>query len=335
MKKIDLGYAALLLLTLSALMLAQDTRVSSPARTAPTLLSSLPPADAVAQVNVRRLLNEALPGILNNSPEKLAALNREIDQFKARTGIDPRSFDQIALGMRYTYPTTGIAKIETLTLAQGTYSAGAIVAAGHIAGNSKYQELKYQGRTIYIFRMDQQLKLFGLINVKVGDLAVCALDARTLAIGEPGTVRRAIDANRSQRGASPELIDLASQNPNAIMGFGGNITPALVESLKISNDAVAQDLSSVRVVYGALGMTQKDLEIFVAARTISAESAHNLGDTVTGLKQLGALVINRLPAAKAAAAKSAVDNLKITTQGNELQIRTTVAQAYVAAIFGK
>jgi hypothetical protein len=70
----------------------------------------------------------------------------------------------------------------------------------------------------------------------------------------------------------------------------------------------------------------------MAARTVDAYSAKNLGDTVEGLKQFGALFINRLPAAKGTLARTALNNLKITIQGNELQIRTAVAQSQVTPV---
>jgi hypothetical protein len=48
------------------------------------------------------------------------------------------------------------------------------------------------------------------------------------------------------------------------------------------------------------------------------------------LKQLGGLFINGLKGAKGTLARSALENLKATTTGNELQVRTAVAQSQVA-----
>ena len=76
------------------------------------------------------------------------------------TGIDLRSFDQIAFGMRYSYPSAGITKVNTVAVASGSSNTGAIVAAGRMIANGKYQEQKYQSKTIYIFTLDQQGKLF-------------------------------------------------------------------------------------------------------------------------------------------------------------------------------
>ena len=327
-----LPVALTILVGLFSLSLAQKNQAASVTTPASTLLTSLPTSDAIVLLKVKRVLDEALPKLLSGNPAKLAEAKAEIEQFKTRTGIDLRSFDQIAFGMRYTYPSAGITKVNTVAIASGSFSAGAIVAAGKMVANGKYQEQKYQSKTIYIFTLDQQAKLFGLVDVKVKDLAVCPLDSKTLALGDLQSVRAAIDVVKGRSHANAELIALASRDPNAIVGFGGNISRALLENLRISNDTIARNLTAVRQVYGTVGLTDKDLELLIAARTVDEYSAKNLSDTIEGLKQFGALFINRLPAAKGTLARSALGNLKITTQGNELQIRTAVAQAEIAPL---
>jgi hypothetical protein len=319
------------MLALPIVGLGQSTK-ATPARQAPSLLSLLPTSDAVALVDVNRVLDEALPKLLAENPQKLAEVSAELATLKSQTGLDVSSFDQIALGLQYTYPGEGITKIRSVALARGTFNAGAIVAAGRVAANGKYLERKYQGKTIYVFTLDRQLRLLGLWDLKIRDLAVVSLDGNTLALGDLESVQGAIDAIRTHKHANAELIALASRDPNAVVGFGGNISPALMQSLKLSNDSIARELTAVRQVYGSLGMTSTDLELMMAARTVDTYSAKNLGDTVEGLKQFGALFINRLSAAKGTLARSALTNLKITTQGNELQIRTAVAQSQVAPL---
>ena len=94
---------------------------------APSLLASLPESDAVALVKIKRALDEAIARLLASNPSKLAAANAQLDNFKTRTGIDPRAFDQVALGVRYSYPTERITKLHTVGLARGTFNAAAIV----------------------------------------------------------------------------------------------------------------------------------------------------------------------------------------------------------------
>jgi hypothetical protein len=280
------------------------------------------------------VLDEALPKLFADNSPKRAEIDRQIEEFKMRTGLDPRNVEEVALGMAYSYPSEGVTRINTLALANGNFTSGALVAAGRTAAVGKYREQKYQGRTIYIFTLDQQIKLLGLLDVSVRELAVCPLDSNTVALGDYLSVQRAVDATKGTGNANAELIALANQNPTAVLGFGGNISPAVLSNLRISNEAIAKDLASVRQVYGSLGITDKDLQMLVAARTINADSARNLSDTVEGLKAFGALFVNRLPAAKGALARSALGNLKITALGNELQIRTAVAQAEIAPVIG-
>jgi hypothetical protein len=302
-----------------------SSRVSS-------LLTSLPPSDAVALINVKRVLDEALPKLLAESPAKLTEVNDELAKFKNQTGLDPRAFNQIALGLQYTYPSEGTTQIRTVALAHGTFNSGAIVAAGRLAADGKYAEQKYQGTTIYVFALERQIRLLGLWDLKIGELAVASLDGHTLALGSLASVKDVIDSNRTGKRPNPELIALASRDPNAVLGFGGNMSEALLQNLRISNDGIARELTAVRQVYGTLGLTASDLELMLAARTVDNYAAKNLGDTVEGLKQFGGLFINRLSAARGSLARTALNNLKITTQGNELQVRTAVAQSQVTPL---
>ena len=312
-----------------------QTRNRNAARpAAPNLMSSLPQSDAVAQVKVKQLLNEAMPRMLANNPTKLSEINASIDKFKDRTGLDPRMFQQLALGVRFTYPTEGVTKAQTVALANGSFSAAAMMAAGRVASNGKYREEKYRDKTIYIFTLDENIKLLGVFDVTIGELAAAPLDANTLALGDPAGVRAAIDVPRNRKNANAELITLANHDPNAIIGFGANMSEQLVENLDIGNAPIATDLKALRQVYGSVGTTTTDLQLFLAARAVNATAAKSLSDTLEGLKQFGALLVGRLSGAKGVLAKSALSNMKIVADANELQIRTSVAQAEIGPLFG-
>jgi len=297
-------------------------------------MSSLPQSDAVVHVKMKQLLSEATPRILAGSPAKLSEVNASIDRFKDRTGLDPRMFQEVALGVRFTYPSEGVTKAQTVALANGTFSAAAMVAAGRVASNGKYREEKYQDKTLYIFTVDENLKLLGLFDVRIGELAAAPLDTNTLALGNPAGVRSVINAARSRKRPNAELIALASRDPNAVIGFGSNISEQLIANLDIGNAPIGADLRTLRQVYGSVGTTESDLQLFIAARAVNAEAAKNLGDTLEGLKQFGALFVGRLSGAKGVLAKSALANMKILADANELQIRTTVAQAEVGPLLG-
>ncbi len=296
------------------------------------VLSYLPASDGIALIDVRRLLNETMPRILAGDPAKLAQANADIDKFKTRTGIDPRAFDRVVLGMRYTYPSPKVTKLESVAIARGTFDAKALAAAGRGVASGKYREEKYRGATILIITINDQMKLFGLWDVRLNDLAVCALDPNSLAIGTLPNVRAAIDAGKKGSRGNGDLVLLATRDPNAVIGFGANVPKELMASLNVGNDTIAKDASSIRQVYASIGSTESDVSLMLVARTDSAEAANNLNDTVTGLKQLGGLFIGRMAPARKALAQSALDNLKITTRGTEVEIRTQVAAANLASV---
>lgn len=333
MKRKFLNLAIVILAVCSSQALAQTrNRNNAPAPTG--LLASLPESDAVAQIKLRQLLSDAMPRILASNPARLAEANASIESFKTRTGLDPRMFEQIALGVRFTFPSEGVTKTQTVALANGTFSPAAMVAAGRVASNGAYREEKYQGKTIYIFKLDETIRLFGMFNFRIGELAAAPIDANVLALGDPAGVHAAIDATSSRKRANAELIALANRDPNALIGFGSNLSEQLIRNVDFGNAPIAADLSKLKQVYGSVGSTEKDLELFLAARAVNAEAAKNLGDTIEGLKQFGALFVGRMSGAKGVLAKSALANMKIVTATNEIQIRTAVPQADVGPLMG-
>ena len=305
----------------------QKTTAAEPANIA----SYLPASDAVAIVDVKRMLNETMPSILGSDQAKLAQANAEVDKFKTKTGVDLRQFNRVAVGVRYAYPNAKTTKLETVAIAHGTFNAKAVSASARAAANGKSREEKYRGLTITIINVNDQIKVLGLWNMTISELAICPLDPTSLALGTLENVKAAIDAGKVGR-APAELIALASKDPAAVIGFGANITPELLAKLDVGNDTIAKDVSSIKQAYGSVGSTQSDVTLMMVARTDSADAAKNLGDTVEGLRQLGSMFIGRLADPRKALAESALNNLKVTARGMEVEIRTQVAAANLAAL---
>ena len=322
-------FALLLIVLLSSALVGQRQRTAAAASS--EAASYLPASDAVAIIDVKRLLNETMPSIMGNDPAKLAQANAEVEKFKTRTGIDPRSFDRVALGVHFTYPNANTTKLETVAIAHGTFDAKSLMASARAAANGKAREEKYRGATITIINVNDQMKMLGVWNMKINELAICVLDPNSLAIGSPANVRAAIDAGKRGR-ASADLIALASRDENAVAGFGANVPRELLNKLDVGNDTIAKDVSSIQQVYGSIGSTQTDVSLMLVAKTDSVQSAKNLGDTVQGLQQLGGLFIGRMAQPRKALAENALANLKITPRGNELEIRTQVTAANLAAL---
>lgn len=300
--------------------------------TATDIFAFVPKSYGIVVIEVNRLLNETLPSVFAGDTAKLAQINSEIDKFKTQTGIDARKFTRAVVASRYTYPSPNITKLEPVAIATGSFNSAAIVSSARAAAKGTSREEKYGGTTITIITINDQVRVFGFWNMSVRDLAIAPLNANTVAVGTPATVRAAIAAGKTPQHASTDLVMLATRDPQAVMGFGANVPSTLWAKLNLGTDAIAQDASSIRQTYGSVGTTTTDVSLVIVARTETPTAAKNLGDTVTGLKQLAGFAILQMTGQKKALAESALSNLKINVRANELELRTQVAAANIASL---
>jgi hypothetical protein len=336
-KKLTTSFVVLILLILatSPSSFAQRQRGTTTAAAAnqatASPLNALPASDAVMLIDLKRLLNDVAPRVLADDPAHLAKLNEHIDQFKTQYGLDLRSFERLALGVRFQNPRPGVTTTELVAVTRGTFNSGALLAAGRIAAKGKYQEEKYRTSTIYIFDLTEPGKAApNIMGMKVSKLAVAALDANTLVFGELEGVRSTIVASKERRrGINTELIQMAMRNPNAFVSFGANVPASLTQGKDFGNDEVNKNITAIRQAYGALGLTDNGFDLTAIARTANADQAKSLGDTLAAFKQFGAMFVSQLPPDKGKMAQAALDSLTITTAGNETQLKLEVAQAII------
>jgi hypothetical protein len=326
---------ALLSLIAAASAQAQDRQKTTAAAgtisAASSLLPTLPASDVAMFVDVQKILNDALPRALSGDKARMDKINAEIDTFKTRYGIDARQFERVAVGLRFVNRET-VTTTDTVALAQGRFNAGAMIAAARLAMKGKYQEQKHGKQTIYTFTINDRVKWLGLLNMRVSDVAVAALDSNTLAIGDPELVRAAIDAHDGRGRISPELVQMATRNPNAILGFSANVPPFVGAHLDVGNEEISKSIASIHQAYGSIGTTAAGYDMLMIARTAKPEQAQNLNDSFAALKQFSSFIIAQLPADKGKLAQSVIDNMKVTTAGTDLQIRLELAQTDIARL---
>ena len=200
--------------------------------------SYLPASDAIVVVDVKRMLNQTMPGILGGDAAKLADANAEVDKFKTKTGIDLHSIDRVVIGVHYTYPTPTSTRLETVAIAHGTFDARALAASARAAANGKSREEKYRGATITIVNVNDDLKLLGLWTMRVNELAICLLDQNSLALGTPANVRAAEIATREVN-AGYLTVMLEGKYTDAYLADAGNDAPKYTaEDLRIISSPV-------------------------------------------------------------------------------------------------
>jgi hypothetical protein len=291
----------------------------------------LPASDAVLTVALRRLFTEAVPRVFAGQPERVAHVNADVAQFKARTGIDARDFDTLAVGARLVALPSGATKLEHLVaIARGTFRPDALVAAGRLAAGNKFSEQKYGGKSVYVFAVNDEVKLFGLLKTHVSDLAMSVLDQNTLAVGEPDAVRAAIDAQGGRGRIDQGLLNFV-QNSGDLAAFAGNVPTGAFAGMDTGLPNVDRALAAIRGFYGSVGVTPAGFQMTSNLRAQTAADAKQLFDTAQALKQVAPGLIS-MAGERAKFAQGAINNLKLTMKGNEVQFRLELPQGDIAAL---
>lgn len=315
----------------------QPSRAVAPtvASTSAALAARLPVSDAVLTIDVKRLLAEGLPRAYANDAAGLARVNSEIDKFTQRTGIDARRFDVAALGTHYGQAQSGATTLETVALLRGAFDPAAVVAAARVAANGRAREERRAGKTINVFNFDERVKLLGLFNLHVTELAVSALDANTLAVGKLSRVREAVDAAQGRGRVAPEIVALATRAPSALVGAGGNVPASATQNLNFLSPEFSRSIAAIRQFYGSVGANGDGFQMLTALRTTDAASAKSLGGSIESLKAFAPFAIGQLArgnAEKARVLRGVVTATRINAEGNELQISLDLAQGDLVAL---
>src|SRR5215210_5376497 len=127
-------FQALLMMAVVAMLVLAGSqwgdRAAATATTASAELSSLPASDIIIFVDTQRLISDTLPNFLANDPTLLAKVNARLDRFQRETGIDPRSFDSLSIGLRFNdAPARG--DFKCVAIAHGGFNAASVIETAY------------------------------------------------------------------------------------------------------------------------------------------------------------------------------------------------------------
>lgn len=300
------------------------------------LAALLPASDAVAVGDMKRILADALPQLLSSNPQTLAEINRIVDDFKAKTGLDARQFERVAIGVKYNVISANKVEFDPVAVTRGNFNAAGLLGVAKIALKGKYREEKLGNRNLLVISLqdvaaqlpqdsakpDSIARLFSKLTT--GEIALLAVDQNTLAFGEVKQMRQLSASNGKT--ANAELIALASKNPNAVLSFAANVPQGTAGFLNFDNDEFGNIIGSLRYAFGSLDVAAGNANLTFTARTETAEQARNLKDTLLGLQSLSSFLRARKSAKNEALADLA-DSLKISQTANDVELRTVIPQS--------
>lgn len=348
MKNLFALFAAFVLLTGAAV--AQNTGRAVTAAANTDLISQLPASDAVANVNLKRLITDALPQILASKPAELEKINASIEKFKGETGLDARSFEQISVGMKFKQVRAGVIDVEPVALVRGTFNSKGLLALGKVAANGKFRQETVSGKTVYIFTLPEAAKkaakgaaprndknshsIDGFFDrLFTGEISVVALDDNTFALGKPAQIRSMLNPKAATLGA--DLAQLVQRNQNAIISFAGKMPPGAGAMFGIpANDQFGRVFSSMRLLHGSLDMNGGEALLNLAAQTTENSQAQELEEMLLGLQMLGKGFLGSKKGDKDQVMARLVETLSITREANEVQLRARMPQSDLDLIVG-
>jgi hypothetical protein len=262
-----------------------------PGSEAPDIFSAIPESDVLVYINVRRVLSDAVPRVLQGNSNALQDVKTGIDQLKAVTGVDAKEISRVVVGIR----ALGLAPDaqNVVVVAEGTFDAAGLVKAFRSDSPTSSNEERHGGRVLTIFRLPGAAsgeKAAGAKQETPGEKqrALVQLGPGMIVAGDIEGVRRAVDAFDSAQGrADPEIVSAVNGTPDALVSVAGRIPTELLQKELLKSASVGQmkDLMAARLtqmilsikqVHARLDMSTSGFPLLVAFTTGAPESASDL-----------------------------------------------------------
>src|SRR5437868_8381463 len=185
---------------------------------AQSVITNLPESDAVATVNVRRIVNETLPRLL--TVEQMSSVQSALAKAKKVAGFDVSNIETAVVGLRLNR-SAPLAMPSMLLVMRGSFNADALVSLLKIGLAGKTHDEKYGAKTLTLLKLNDVMPTGGsAATSRAVEIAIVALDGGTIAAGVPAYVKAAVDATGKNR-IKPELVQLVGREPNSLIAIAG------------------------------------------------------------------------------------------------------------------
>lgn len=336
----------ILLLNMAGFALTDDNRKKKPVSRVNGLARLLPATDGVVTLDVKRFFSMALPKLLAANQPMMDKVTAKIDEMKAKTGIDIRQFDHIAAGVVAKKIAEKKYDLEPVIIARGQVNSASLVSAAKLVSNGKYREEKAGEKTVYIFdtkdvatHAKQQVPAVKdsdtadkVISHLSKEIAIVAVDANTVAFGEPGLVRQTVAVNRTP--ISSELMGLLGKKETSVASFAAKLPDGMSAFLPLENDELGRNIDSIKYMYGSMDVGPDSAVIQMTARTLQNAQATALFETLEGLQMLGKAFLGGSKAPDKQVYARMIENAKLTAKGNEVMLDLQVPQADIDVLVG-
>jgi hypothetical protein len=270
------------------------------------LLQILPDGDAVAVVDIQRLVSsEMWTAVATQSPLKGTIESVQNEMSKVGMKITDLQAAAFVFSSGFNDPTVAVS---------GAFNQSAVLAELRSKANTKVTSEKYKNLDLYNVAVTGQAR----------NTSLAFLDQRTAVAGETAGVRAAIDnftgGGKSSVAQNPDLAAALAQNPTSAIRFALKMTGGALGSIP-SSELPLPDLSSVKLIFGGIDFTS-GMDINATLRSDSADHARNIAERLNGLLGMGKAYFGSSSTDKKMMAIAGALN-SITIVGSDVDVKIT------------
>ena len=328
---------AVAVLSILVFNLAGSTYADSKAKRASLsqLVALLPASDGVVTLDGKRFFGDAMQRFLSGNSSMLGKITTKIEEFQADTGIDIRKFDEIAVGANARPIAEKKYDIDPVVIARGQMTSASLISAAKGRADGKFREERIGSRVIYIFNIEKAAARAAAdtkIGTQIREVAVVALDDKTLAFGTLERVRSTVDAKTK---VGTDLIGMLGKSPAAaVAAFAAKPPAGLKNFVPLDSDELGKNIDAIQYIYGDADFVADNASVHVTARTQQNSEAMALYDFLDIMHGLGKMAVSASSKPEKAVYARMLDNAKFSVKANEVMLDLTVPKSDIDVLVG-
>ena len=312
------------------LLLVSVVHAQSPA-VAQSALAQLPEADTLIYLSPQRILNDVAPKVVQ--PSEVANMRATFVDLKRSIGIDPSTIEYLAVALRFNKPSADLSFVppDVLVVAGGDFSSDSLITLVGLGLQENARDEKYGTKTLTIMKIGpiaEEAAKNPLLK-SLTELGAVALNANTIAFGNVGYLKAAVDATEGKGRISSTTIASVLRDPNTLVSAAGSPLTSFAKSFgMLGTQTVARDSrceTKFGDFYAAITMNGTNFNLRGAMNADNPDTAKIINGLLSGMFQQA---INYVPEKET---QSVLRNIRILSKENEVVFEADVPQATVAS----
>ncbi|MBC7909465.1 MAG: hypothetical protein H7Y30_03130 [Pyrinomonadaceae bacterium] len=318
-------------------VMTAQAQTATDAQALTTSLSMLPEAEVIVYVNASRIVTDVAPRVL--PPKELQEMRNMLEQVKAFTRIDLKDIEFMVIATRFSKPT-GASMFplpEAMFVTRGDFEVQPLLGMAMMMSEGKLREEQYGSHKINVIKLDEFAKdaAKNPFAAAFSEIAIAALDANTLAVGNTSYIKAALDAADGRGRIKAETVASILRDPTALISISGSPMMAFAKSfgLRMAENRDGQNncMTQFGEFYASINMDAQNFKLTGAMNADNPDTARLMRNMLSGFfEQTKSSVPDKN-------AQTIFDEVKLIAEGSEVLVQANIpidmAVKYVREMF--